>query len=223
MVAGPLVDGRDSDADTILMQELLGENGQVQEQVQWIQRIQHPAFLAAREIFCYGKTKSTFSVSFDFMPISLAELVGNPLLAEIHYACILGQVLEGLVYLEQNKLEHGHLTCATILVDQGGNVKIWGYENAHDLAGETADVAAFGRVALELVQGFASDGDVIDMGDQTPRVADFLEAAMTIKQASALAKHRLFDLPWRTSKNHVKSAAALGMVWAKRGYRYPAA
>lgn len=119
VVAGPSATAADSDSDTVLVQRLRGINEQVQ--VQSIQRIQHPSFLAAQEIFY---CEEVFSVSFDFMPISLAELAGNPLLADIHLACILGQVLEGLVYLERNKLEHGRLTCANILVDQNGSVKI---------------------------------------------------------------------------------------------------
>lgn len=93
----------------------------IQEQVQALLRIRHAAFLEVHTIFCHAET---FFAVLEFMPISLAELTGNPLLEDVHIACIVGQVLQGLLYLERNDLAHGGLCCSSVLIDMTGTVKI---------------------------------------------------------------------------------------------------
>lgn len=70
----------------VLIKTLTGSN--VEEQIQRIQRLQHPRFLSFHEIF---SSDGEFKVAFEFMPVSLAELAGNPLIDELVLASIVGQ------------------------------------------------------------------------------------------------------------------------------------
>jgi hypothetical protein len=75
------------------------------------------------------------------MPRSLQKVVGDPYVDRNKLATIVGQVLgnylaalggdtdgqqivTALVYLEQQGLQHGHLTCSQILLHQSGRVKL---------------------------------------------------------------------------------------------------
>jgi hypothetical protein len=78
---------RDEDSILVIIQQLIGPS--VNSQIRSIQQIQHPSFVAYRDVFCFD---ATFSVAFEFMPLSLSELAGNPLLDELRLASILRQV-----------------------------------------------------------------------------------------------------------------------------------
>lgn len=54
-----------------------------------IQRIQHPQFVSARRFFVFGDSAFT---AFEFMPLSLSEIAGHPLMNDIRLASVLGQV-----------------------------------------------------------------------------------------------------------------------------------
>ncbi|KAM3552086.1 hypothetical protein ARSEF4850_007553 [Beauveria asiatica] len=92
-----------------------------EECIHAIRRIKHHQFVQAQNLF---HIENELSVAFEYMPMSLAEVEGNPLLDDLLLASILGQVVDGLLYLEKNSLGHGNLTCSNILVDMRGNVKI---------------------------------------------------------------------------------------------------
>lgn len=104
-----------------------------------IQSITHDRFVQVVDIFA---TEECCSIAFEFLPISLAEFMGNPLMSELRLAAILSQVnapfsislsnglanesqiMEGLAFLEKNFLCHTRLSCSNVLVDSDGNVKI---------------------------------------------------------------------------------------------------
>jgi hypothetical protein len=90
-------------------------------QTQLIPRTNHPNSVSLKEIF---DIDGVSTASYEFMPLSLSEVAGNPLLEELDLASILGQVLAGLSYLEEKGLEHGRLACSNILIDLDGSVKL---------------------------------------------------------------------------------------------------
>jgi hypothetical protein len=57
--------------------------------VSHIQEIQHERFVNVKEFF---QEKGICYVFFEFMPLSVAEIMGHPLMTEIRLASILGQV-----------------------------------------------------------------------------------------------------------------------------------
>ena len=57
-----------------------------------IQRIQHPQFVNSRCFFAFGDKAF---VAFEFMPLSLSEIAGHPLMNDLRLASILGQVERG--------------------------------------------------------------------------------------------------------------------------------
>lgn len=61
----------------------------VEERLNFIQQIKHELFVQPRHIF---SIESERFVTFEFMPLSLAELEGNPLMNDLRLASILGQV-----------------------------------------------------------------------------------------------------------------------------------
>lgn len=61
----------------------------VEKHIHAIRRIKHQQFVQARKYF---STQNESSVAFEYMPVSLAEVEGNPLLGDLELASILGQV-----------------------------------------------------------------------------------------------------------------------------------
>lgn len=57
--------------------------------MQYIQRIKHKNFVPVRNIF---STNGESFVAFEFMPLSLSELAGHPLMDDFRLASIVGQV-----------------------------------------------------------------------------------------------------------------------------------
>lgn len=72
--------------ELVLIQTLTGLDAE--DQLQCIKRIQHPRFLKCQDIFSVGEFQK---VAFEFMPVSLAEFAGNPLINELVLASIVGQ------------------------------------------------------------------------------------------------------------------------------------
>ncbi|OAA45715.1 hypothetical protein ISF_09583 [Cordyceps fumosorosea ARSEF 2679] len=61
----------------------------VDKHVHAIQQVDHQQFVQAQKIF---SVQNELFVAFEFMPVSLAEVEGNPLLDDLQLASILGQV-----------------------------------------------------------------------------------------------------------------------------------
>ena len=76
-----------SNSSLVMVQDFYGP--EAKKQVHSIQQIRHRKFLRVQEVFFY---ENTFSAVFKFMPLSLHDIVGNPIINEIRLASILGQV-----------------------------------------------------------------------------------------------------------------------------------
>ncbi|KAM3563045.1 hypothetical protein ARSEF4850_002512 [Beauveria asiatica] len=152
-----------------------------------IRQVDHQQFVQAQRIF---SVQNELFVTFEFMPVSLAEVEGNPLLDDLQLASILGQVVDGLLYLKNNSLGHGQLTCSNILVDMHGNVKLWGQEFLHDHFNLKETMHSIAVITMRLIQGYAKeDGRIgLDMPDRCPLGFDFLSALDQMTSIEDLTK-----------------------------------
>ena len=87
VVAEKLSPAINEDNSVVLVQSLSGSN--VQDQIRSLRQIRHANFVTALAAF---QVDHAWLVAFEFMPISLSEFAGNPLLNELRVASILGQV-----------------------------------------------------------------------------------------------------------------------------------
>lgn len=76
-----------NDVSLVMIQQLVGP--EARNQINFIQSIDHPRLVKHREVFRSG---TAHFIAFDFMPLSLSELAGSPLVNEIQLASIMGQV-----------------------------------------------------------------------------------------------------------------------------------
>ncbi|KAK2589596.1 hypothetical protein QQS21_012727 [Conoideocrella luteorostrata] len=138
-----------------------------------IQRIKDKNFVPIRNII---SVQSEITVAFEFMPLSLSEIAGNPLIDDIRLASLLGPIVDGLMYLDESCLEHTQLICSNILVDTAGNVKLWAQEHIQGGSARRKHVQSLRSIALQLVQGYVEeDGpDGPDRSKQCPNGVKFL-------------------------------------------------
>ncbi|EJP60717.1 uncharacterized protein BBA_10335 [Beauveria bassiana ARSEF 2860] len=156
-------------------------------QIQAIRRIQHNRFVDAKEFLPIDEG---YLVSFEFMPLALCEIAGNPLLNDVRLASVVGQIVDGLLYLEQNGLEHSSLTCSNVLVDLFGNVKIWNQEHIKLSAGRYQHVEALGEIIMYLAHGQARDDGIVGLDEpqRFPLAFDFLSATQTACKLSTVTE-----------------------------------
>ncbi|XTI96046.1 hypothetical protein V2W45_1474915 [Cenococcum geophilum] len=95
-------------------------------------------------------------VAFEYMQYSLYYITGNPLLNEIRLAAIVGQILNGLMYLASEGLD-GSLTCSTILIHPCGD----DYELRRYNSTESRYIRALGKVVEELISGYPKEDEAI--------------------------------------------------------------
>ncbi|KAJ4156158.1 hypothetical protein LMH87_001371 [Akanthomyces muscarius] len=178
----------------------------VEERMNFIQQIKHELFVQPRHIFSVENERF---VTFEFMPLSLAELEGNPLMNDFRLASILGQVVQGLLYLEENSLSHTKLTCSNILIDIHGTVKLWGQEFIRTCFNLNEAIQNIAVVTMKLAQGYADkDGRFrLDRPERFPLGSDFLCALEQMTSIGELNQHPLLRIPWH--KGHLGGLLAL--------------
>lgn len=125
--------------DEVLVQKFPGTVNN--DELQRLQDLRHSNVHAVLEVFLQDKTTH---VVFEYMELSLHEIATVGVNTS-ELAAILGQVrlsatvthqqqysplqvVDGLAYLSEQGLEHGSLTCSTILVSKEGAVKIGSLE-----------------------------------------------------------------------------------------------
>ncbi|KFY02906.1 hypothetical protein V490_00368 [Pseudogymnoascus sp. VKM F-3557] len=107
------------------------------------------------------------------------------------------QVLDGLVYLESEGLEHGSLSCPNIMVSAKGDVKIANQQccDKPRRNREPRDVRALGIITMELMQKYTQDDGAVgvDNKDRWPSDSDavtFLAETTSAASARELRKLR---------------------------------
>ncbi|KAH7111053.1 kinase-like domain-containing protein [Dendryphion nanum] len=195
----------------------------IEDKLHVLQRIRHPNFVSAFDAFRF---EQSLYIVFEHMPISLQHVAGNPYINELRLASILGQILEGLAYLETKGLEHGSLTCSNVLINLDGYVKIADQEYCHNRSLGSAkpyDIRALGLITMELMQGYVKDDGAIGVDDlhRWPDGSDavgFLSETTSACSVGELMKHPLMRLPWQKEK--LKGLTSLANLWARRDYKY---
>ncbi|KAE8132437.1 hypothetical protein BDV38DRAFT_287751 [Aspergillus pseudotamarii] len=94
----------------------------INEIPRFFQRLQHSSIHSCQECFLY---QGSVFLLYDYIPVSLDHLVAcEAHLNETELAAVLAQVVEGLLYLSSQRLEHPQLTTVNILATERGEVKI---------------------------------------------------------------------------------------------------
>ncbi|ELR03574.1 hypothetical protein GMDG_06232 [Pseudogymnoascus destructans 20631-21] len=114
---------------------------------------------------------------------------------------ILRQVLDGLIYLESEGLEHGSINCRNILLSTGGDVKIANQQCCEKTEKtqrnrEPQDVRALGIITMELMQKYTQDNGAVgvenlDRWPSDPDAVTFLSETTSAASARELRKHAL--------------------------------
>ncbi|PSN59201.1 kinase-like protein, partial [Corynespora cassiicola Philippines] len=172
-----------------------------EDKLQILQKIRHPNFVTVVDIFQFEEATH---VVFEHMPISLHDLskISNRI-DTIRLAAILGQVVNGLVYLSDNGLEHGSLTCSNILVSRKGEVKIAGFECCHSRVSEkneNPDIRALKHIAAVLMGESVNRRETVSITDPYRwdfAAVDFVAVTTSATSVEELKKHPLLKLPWK--------------------------
>ncbi|RSL42079.1 hypothetical protein CEP54_015610 [Fusarium duplospermum] len=172
VVAGTKQAAPDPKQTSVILWNITGPSGR--DQVSVVRTINHKSFVRGLGVY---PTPEAFVVAYEFLPMSLLEIATSRKLRGPEMACILKQILDGLLYLEELNLGLPELTCSNILLDTSGQVKIWGQ---HFCRYGIADnlVAGLWRITAELMIGY-DEGDLekIDYIKWTayPDAVDFYE------------------------------------------------
>ncbi|OBS17064.1 hypothetical protein FPOA_12391 [Fusarium poae] len=133
--------------------------------------------------------RGVFTIVYEFMPVSLADVAASRKVRGSELAYILKQILGGLLYLEGRDMGNAELDCSNVLLDTSGEVKIWGQ---HFCSSGTADnlVAGFWRITVELMNGYVKEdvrGDHLDYAKWTayPEAVDFYKCLETLNNATS--------------------------------------
>ncbi|OBT51889.1 hypothetical protein VE04_09289 [Pseudogymnoascus sp. 24MN13] len=113
-------------------------------------RVRHPNIVKALKAFT---TETSFYIVLEYMPISLYQIVESAKYpTESELAAILRQVLDGLIYLESEGLEHSSINYWNILLSTKGN------RNR-----EPQDVRALGIIIMELMQKYTQENGAVSV------------------------------------------------------------
>ncbi|KFY83274.1 hypothetical protein V498_08189 [Pseudogymnoascus sp. VKM F-4517 (FW-2822)] len=117
---------------------------------------------------------------------------------ELELAAILRQVLDGLIYLEIEGLEHGSINCQNILLSTKGDVKIANQQCCEktERNREPRDVRALGIITMELMQKYTQDNGAVgvenlDRWHSDSDAVAFLSETTSAASARELRKHAL--------------------------------
>ncbi|KAH6951138.1 kinase-like domain-containing protein, partial [Ilyonectria robusta] len=165
-----------------LLWNLSGPNAR--DEVAMVQSIKHENFVKALAVYGAG---DDLTVAFEFVPLSLQEVVVNRRLNESELACILKQVVNGLLYLEQHDWGHPKLTCSNVLIDHGGHVKIWGQQQCSQRSSHNLSEGLC-LLTAQLIAGREEkvNPDKFSYGIWTPPkdVVDFFELTKELKNST---------------------------------------
>ncbi|KAH8799387.1 kinase-like domain-containing protein [Xylogone sp. PMI_703] len=190
------------------------------DKVRMLQSVRHRNLHQMLE--CFGVEDSYFAV-FSYDPVSLAHIACSPpFLTELQLAAIVGQILDGLMYLAGKGLEPGPIKCSNIVVDADGTVKISNHESCK-ITSPTEDMKALGYVTMELMQKYPNSSGSIGLEDFEHWSSDgnavgFLAMTTSATSLEQLLSHPLLDCDWRDED--LKWIVALAAVTTHRGWRY---
>ncbi|KAG7432255.1 hypothetical protein Forpi1262_v007140 [Fusarium oxysporum f. sp. raphani] len=154
------------------------------------------------------------------MPRSLQEVIGNPFLNDSRLAAIIGQIVEGLGFLEKEKLQYSELNCSRILIHSSGWVKISGREYIKALDTQRRSIQDLGCVMMELMQGYVKEGPQVGLDNPdrwAPDTINFLCATTSASSIDELKGHS-FLASWNRRK--LQGLFCLVLTWSQVEYEY---
>ncbi|EXK79222.1 hypothetical protein FOQG_16168 [Fusarium oxysporum f. sp. raphani 54005] len=199
----------DEKQSSVLFWTLPGSESE--EQVSVVRKIENRRFVKGIGVYTMS-TPGEFTVVYEFMPVSLAEIAASRKVRGPELAYILKQILDGLLYLEEHDIGHPELSCSNVLLDTSGQVKIWGQ---HFCSYGTTDnlLAGFWQITVELMNGYLKKdmrGDHVDYAKWTayPAAVGFYKCLETLNHAQRNeerllpAKTRTLHSRFETVKEH---------------------
>ncbi|EXL39992.1 hypothetical protein FOCG_17442 [Fusarium oxysporum f. sp. radicis-lycopersici 26381] len=102
------------------------------------------------------------SVVYEYLPVSLAELSGDPELGQQDLAAILAQILKGLSHIHEHALTYFEMRSCNILIDFCGVIKLWFTEFDDSTLDVIRDLKALGTITQVLMQGYENVPPKID-------------------------------------------------------------
>ncbi|KFY68719.1 hypothetical protein V496_00863 [Pseudogymnoascus sp. VKM F-4515 (FW-2607)] len=161
-------------------------------------RVRHANIVEALDAFT---TETSFFIVLEHMPFSLDQIVQCAKYpTEKQLAAILIQILDGLVFLEREGLEHGSLDCSNIVLSTEGDVKIANQQCCDKSLRnqEPRDVRALGIITMELMQKYTQDNGAVGVEnlDRWPSDSDavtFLSETTSAASARELREHALLQ------------------------------
>ncbi|KAI1934751.1 hypothetical protein LOZ66_005606 [Ophidiomyces ophidiicola] len=189
----------------IAIKTIRGKN--VNEMLHLLRRIQHRNILSSQSCFVYDSSIFTLHEN---IAISLSHIVGCEAYPdEVELASILVQILDGLLYLTDQRLEHPHLSSSSILATEEGAVKVAGLEEWVDLqAAQTPQYSKpLGAITMQLMQKYEKEHEIagVDDVERWPcdsRATEFLSLIASNIPLKTLRDHHLFtETSW--AKGHL--------------------
>ncbi|KAM5359394.1 hypothetical protein ACJA88_015100 [Fusarium oxysporum] len=222
----PLLDEKQS---SVLFWTLSGSESE--EQVSVVRKIENRRFVKGIGVYTMP-TPGEFTVVYEFMPVSLAEIAASRKVRGPELAYILKQILDGLLYLEEHDIGHPELSCSNVLLDTSGQVKICTVTSFTYQSGILADLftkggqhfcsygttdnllAGFWRITVELMNGYLKkdmQGDHVDYAKWTayPAAVDFYKCLETLNHAQR-NEERLLPAKTRTLHSRFETVKECG-------------
>ncbi|KAI1655473.1 kinase-like domain-containing protein [Daldinia decipiens] len=139
---------RDGKGRQSMIRTISGSN--LDEQIQNIRQLSHENIVKNIEI--YISSDQDYYLISEFMPVSLMHLCQAPIYpTEPQLSSILHQVLMGVEFLLTHGLVHEQLSCANVLMDFDGDVKICDIEHCSS-SGKVAKLRdSFSRMVMRLM------------------------------------------------------------------------
>ncbi|KAG9252577.1 uncharacterized protein F5Z01DRAFT_217573 [Emericellopsis atlantica] len=189
--------------------------------------LRHVNIVAAVEAFI---GQEILYVAFEEMHMPLENIVRCPRRPTSNeVGVILGQVLDGLAYLELHQLYHSYLSCETVLVHADGDVKIGMQEQCRAATpqGKKQNVMEVGTMAMKLMQGYSSEDGEVGVEDNTgwsDSILAVLSSVASCDGASQLRKNAFFTQLWKKESRWPKETLCdlivTTLISVHRYYKY---
>ncbi|KAG9249630.1 uncharacterized protein F5Z01DRAFT_472174 [Emericellopsis atlantica] len=165
-----------------------------------LREVRHANIVAALEAF---QGQKILYIVFEDMHMPLDHVIRCPRRrTSDEVGTIVGQILDGLDYLDSHRWCHSRLSCETILVQMAGDVKIGMQElcRAASSREQQQNLTDIGTITIKLMQGYALEEGKVGVEDlsdwQESSILDFLSAITSSDRAGRLRKNIFLVQIW---------------------------
>ncbi|ODA75786.1 hypothetical protein RJ55_08686 [Drechmeria coniospora] len=174
------------------------------ETLEWLRKLRHGNIVAAFEAF---STETALYVVYEEMHIPLEHIVKSPAFpSSEEIGTILGQILDGLIFLETHGRTHGSLNCDNVLLHRTGLVKLGDgaqYDSFVPATSEAkvSDLKELATITMRLMQKYALDNGKVGVENPThwreSQILDFLSSIMSATGPRQPRRHFFLHQIWR--------------------------